>query len=132
MPSDQPNIQSCDMNTNCTREVNGSYGPSMNIIGPNLSQTSPSNTLYNGETVELAFSSKGLHVANLNVWHLLSKLDEIGIILASENGPDILGTCETYLDSSTPDSLISVADYEFLRKDRGCTIYRRAVVSYLF
>ena len=63
-----------------------------------------------------------LHVANLNVRHLLSQLDEIGIILASENGPIILGACETFLDSSTPDSLISVANYEFLRKDRGCTI----------
>ena len=122
MPSDQPNIQSSDLNTDCTLEVNDSNGPSMNIIGPCLSQTSLPNTSYNGEKAELAFSSKGLHVANLNVRHLLSKLDEIGIILASENGPDILGVCETFLDSSTPDSLISVADYEFLRKDRGCTI----------
>ena len=30
--------------------------------------------------------------------------------------------CETFLDSSTPDNLISVTNYEFLRKDRSCTI----------
>ena len=37
---------------------------------------------------------KGLHVANLNVRHLLSKLDDVSMVLASENGPDILGLCE--------------------------------------
>ena len=37
-----------------------------------------------------------VHVANLNVRHLLSKFDEIGIDFASENGPDILGMCETF------------------------------------
>ena len=65
---------------------------------------------------------KGLHVANLNVRHLLSKLDDVSMVLASENGPDILGLCETFLDSTTPDNLISVSDFEMLRKDRGCTI----------
>ena len=44
------------------------------------------------------------------------------MVLASENGPDILGLCETFLDSTTPDNLISVSDFEILRKDRGCTI----------
>ena len=53
--------------------------------------------------------------------HLLSKLDEIGLILASNQGPDILGACETFLDLATPDNLIAIADFDFLRKDRGCT-----------
>ena len=55
---------------------------------------------------KLALLSKGLHVANLNVRHLLFKFDEIGIVLASANGLDILGMCEIYLDSSTPDNAI--------------------------
>ena len=41
---------------------------------------------------------------------------------SSANYPDILGLCETFLDSDVPDNLIFVADYAFLRKDRGCTI----------
>ena len=45
-------------------------------------------------------------------------------MLASENGPDILGACETFLDSSIPDSLISITEYEFLRKDTCCTIHK--------
>ena len=91
-------------------------------IDPYSSQTSTPSTSNDGAITELAFSSKGLHVANLNVRHLLSKFDEIGIVLASENGHDILGMCETVLDSSTPDNLISVTNYEYLRKDRRCTI----------
>ena len=94
----------------------------MHKFGPYSSQTSTPSTSNDGANAEHAFSLKGLHVANLNVRHLLSKFDEIGIVLASENGPDILGMCETFLDSSTPDNLISVTNYEFLRKDRSCTI----------
>ena len=97
---------------------------SMNISSPNSpdpSSLSSSNTC-NGKNFEFAFSSKGLHVTNLNVRHLLSKLDELRLILASKTGPDILGLCETFLDSDVPDNLISVADYALLPKDRGCTI----------
>ena len=57
--------------------------------------------------------SKALHVAYLNVRHLLSKFDEIGLILASRQGPDILGACETFLDLATHDNLISITDFDF-------------------
>ena len=122
MPSDQSDIKSRDFNTDRTYEINAKNGSTMHNIGPYSSQTSTPSTSNDGAITELAFSSKGLHVANLNVRHLLSKFDEIGIVLASENGPDILGMCETFLDSSTPDNLISVTNYDFLRKDRSCTI----------
>ena len=62
--------------------------------------------------------------STFNVRHLLSKLDEIRVILASKSGPDIPGLCETFLDSNVPDSLISVSDYAFLREKRGCTIQK--------
>ena len=44
------------------------------------------------------------------------------ITLVTCNRPDILGICETFLDSSTPDNIISVTNYEFFREDRSCTI----------
>ena len=47
---------------------------------------------------DLTFTSKVLHVTNLNVRHLVTKVDEIRIMLANENGPDILGLGETFLD----------------------------------
>ena len=122
MPSDRSDVKSRDFNTGRTNEINAKNGSTMHNISPYPSQTSTPNTSNVWAITKLAFSSKGLHVANLNVGHLLSKSDEIGIVLASENGPDILGMCETFLDSNTPDNLISVTIYEFLRKDRSCTI----------
>ena len=32
---------------------------------------------------------------NLNIHHLLPKLDELRTSMACENGPDVLGICET-------------------------------------
>ena len=130
MRSDQPDIQSIeepdiqfiDVNTESRHNTDDRNVSSMNISSPILPDASSLSSSNNGNNSELAFSSKGLHVANLNVRHLLSKLDELRLILASKTGPDILGLCETFLDSEVPDNLISVADYAFLRKDRGCTI----------
>ena len=59
------------------------------------------------ETVEhtdFAFSSKGLHVSNLNVRHIVPKIDEIGILLSSENSPHIIGLYETFLRANNLDS----------------------------
>ena len=73
---------------------------------------------------DLVFPSKGLHVANLNVRHLPPKfnVDELRIMLANGRGPDILGLCETFLDSNIADGQITISGYEFLRKDRCDTI----------
>ena len=98
MPSDQSDIKSRNFNTGRTNEINAKNGSTMHSIGPYSSQTSTPRTSNDGAITKLAFSSKGLHVANLNVRHLLSKFDEIGIVLASENGPDILGLCETFFE----------------------------------
>ena len=71
---------------------------------------------------DLVFTSKGLHVANLNIRHLPPKVDELRIMLANSRGPDILGLCETFLDSNIADGQITIGRYEFLRKDRCDTI----------
>ena len=70
----------------------------------------------NEDLCELTFRSKRLHVANLNVRHLFSKLDELRIVLASENNPDIVGLCETFLDPNIADNLISIAGYFFKKR----------------
>ena len=67
---------------------------------------------------EFTFHKKGIHVANLNVRHILPKLDELQITLGVENSPDILGICETFLDPTVNDTQLYINDYDFIRKDR--------------
>ena len=54
------------------------------------------------------FSSKGLHLCNLNIRHILPKIDEIRLLLSNNNSPDIFGICESFLGTHHPDSLISI------------------------
>lgn len=88
------------------------------------SQGAVSQPLCTSETdtfIEFSFSSKGLHISNLNVRHIIPKIDEIRVLLSHDNGPDILGMCETFLRKNNPDSQISVCDFDFFRKDRTDT-----------
>ena len=43
-------------------------------------------------------------------------------MLASNKGPDILGVCETFLDSNISDGQVMISGYEYLRKDRCDTV----------
>ena len=52
---------------------------------------------------DLTFTS---NVTNLNVRHLVTKVDEIRIMLANENGPDILGLGETFSDQTILDEQV--------------------------
>ena len=61
---------------------------------------------------------KGMHVANLNIQHLLPKLDEIKLILSQNHSSDILGLCETFLTPMISDNDLSIPNYSFERKDR--------------
>ena len=105
MPSNQSDSPCRDFNTGRTDKINSTK----HDIGPYSSQTSKPSTENDGAIAKLVFSSKGLHVANFNVRQLLSKFYEIRIVLASENGPDNLGMCETFLYSSTPDNSNSIS-----------------------
>ena len=51
----------------------------------------------------LQFSSKGLHLCNLNIRHIIPKLDELRITMAINNGPDIFGLCEAFLGDTVSD-----------------------------
>ena len=68
---------------------------------------------------DLNFSSRGLHFCNLNIHHILPKLNELRVIMAYENSPDIFGACETFLDPDISDNQLAVSGYDFLRKDRA-------------
>lgn len=70
---------------------------------------------------DLSFSTKGLHIANLNIRHILPKFDELEITMRTENGSDILGICETFLDQTVSDDQLKLNGFDFFRKDRNET-----------
>ena len=71
--------------------------------------------------IELTFESKGLHFCNLNIQHIVPKIDELRITMAHENSPDIFGMCETFLTSSVSDDQMAVYGFDLMRKDRSDT-----------
>jgi hypothetical protein len=67
---------------------------------------------------EFGFTFKGLHIASLNIQHLLPKLDEIKLLLNQENSVNILGLCETFLMSSISNDNLNINGFVFERRDR--------------
>ena len=57
----------------------------------------------------------------MNVRHLLPKLDELRISMACENGPDVLGICETFLNDDISCNQLTVNGFDHIRKDRSVT-----------
>ena len=70
---------------------------------------------------EFVFCSKGLHFCNLNIRHIVPKLDGLRISMAHENCPDVSGMCETFLTSSVSDNQIDIDGFDFISKDRSDT-----------
>ena len=70
---------------------------------------------------ELQFSSKGLHLCNLNIQHILPKLNELRVVMAKYNGPDIFCACETFLEPNMSNNQIAIDGYIIHRKDRAAT-----------
>ena len=63
------------------------------------------------------FQQKGVHIVHLNIHYLYPKLDEIKLLLSSQN-IDILCLCETFLNDSFSSSELSIENYKIFRKDR--------------
>lgn len=82
------------------------------------------------------FSHSGVHVASLNICHLLPKLDELKLHLLGSHAPDIFGLNETFLNESVIDSCLNIPNYVFERKDRvgkkggGVLLYISDQLSY--
>ena len=72
-----------------------------------------------GLTSEFIFRSNGLYIANLDIRHLLPQIDKLGIALAEENGPDIIGILETFLNPSIWSNQVNGLSH--IRKDRSNT-----------
>ena len=57
----------------------------------------------------------------MNIRHIIPKLDDLRLTMAINNGPDIFGLCETFLDSTVSDGQVYINGFDFLRKDRSDT-----------
>ena len=68
------------------------------------------------EIVDLTFASKGLHFGNLNIRHLVPKLNELCLALAADSGPDIFGVCETFLECNVPDCQLNIQGFDQIFK----------------
>ena len=69
-------------------------------------------------------------MVNLNIRHLKPKLDEMKIILDQQKIIDIFGLCETFLDQTVDNDILSMKGYSFERKDRSeCNYYSQKRVA---
>ena len=59
--------------------------------------------------------TQGLKIGCLNLRGLLSKIDELKMIL-DECNFDIMGACETFIDSNVADNEISIDEYSIVKK----------------
>ena len=115
-PENDNHPSTSSVETNCdTMLSNNSF---VTLHGSETSCPSPETERKN---VDLTFKSKGLHFCNLNIRHLVPKLDELRLALAADNGPDIFGICETFLDCNVPDCQLNIQGFDFMRKDRSDT-----------
>ena len=58
----------------------------------------PSTIPYSSDLSSFGLIKKGLRIGNLNVCHLLPKIDEIRLLLNEHRSVNILGLCETFLN----------------------------------
>ena len=91
-------------------------------VTPDDQTTDNSSSMFSdilSSQVDLSFTSKVLHhIANLNIRHFLAIMDELKLTIGTDNGPEILGICETFFDPSIGDSQFAINQSDLLWKDR--------------
>ena len=101
----------CSDNSGCPSDLSAYHDFESDV--QNESIISPSNnptclSLSHTDYPELTFISKGLHFCNLNIQHLLPKLDELRILMTNDKCADILGLCESFLDPNIMDQQVAI------------------------
>ena len=107
----------CSLTTSTTIKSNHDYTKSTNTLSDDFST--------------FGLVKRGLRIANLNICHILNKIDEIKLLLSEKRSVDILGVCETFLNSDVPDELITADGFNFERKDREGKIRRGYISIYI-
>ena len=111
----------CSDNSGCPSDLSVYNDFESDVLNVSIisSSNSPSCLSFSHtDSSELTFTSKGLHLCNLNIQHILPKLDELRILMANDKCADILGLSESFLDPNMMDQLVAIGGYDFIRKDR--------------
>ena len=101
----------------------------------NMMTESPNNLMKtkhtgNNDLSTFGLVKRGLRIANLNICHILNK------VLSEKRSVDILGICETFLNSEISDELITADGFNFERRDRegksggGILVYVSQLLNY--
>ena len=111
----------CSDNSGCPSDLSAYHD--FECVVQNESIISPSNnptclSLSHTYSSELTLTSKCRHSCNLNIQHILPKLDELRILMANDKCADILGLCESFLDPNIMDQQVAIEGYVFICKDR--------------
>ena len=62
-------------------------------------------------------SINGTHIGHLNVYHLFNKVADINVLLNNKPNMHILGLSETRLSNRVSDDMLSVPNYQIIRRD---------------
>ena len=111
----------CSDNSGCPSDLSAYHDFESDVQNESIISQSNNSTclsLSHTDSSELIFTSKGLHFCNLNIQHILPKLDELRILMANNKCADILGLCESFLDQNIMDQQVAIEGYGFIRKDR--------------
>ena len=79
--------------------------PSLSACSRYKNKSSNNPTCFSTPAIDndLDFSARILHFCNLNIQHLLPKMDEVRLLMANDNCPDIFGFCETFINQTILD-----------------------------
>ncbi|KAK6186770.1 hypothetical protein SNE40_006046 [Patella caerulea] len=96
--------------------------------------SSPNNSTEEKPSVFKCFQTKGIHMIHINARSLLSKIDELRLLVLDTNA-SILAVTETMLDSTVSDTEIAIDNFLVIRKDRnrdggGVAIYIKVIIAF--
>ena len=107
------------LSTNIMDHVSSEASCLINQTPKSFQSNTLGNKTPNDISTEFRFNSRGIHMGNLNIRHLKPKLDEMKQMLNLSNNNDIFGVCETFLDKTVDNDILSINGYTFERKDRS-------------
>lgn len=129
--SDKVNVETITFTNNSNSNNNRYHSNNDSLIQHNSKTVD-----VNSKTNSFTFCNHGLHVASINIQHLVPKLDELKFHLTSKNSPDIVGIYETFLNNDITDECINISNFNIERKDRvgkkggGVLVYISSKVPY--
>ena len=115
-PHDDENEVSCDNDKNNSESITEQI-PNINMSNECRNNTLLTENTYN-EHSTLGLVKRGLRIANLNIRHILPKIDEIKYMLNGKRSVDVLGICETFLKDDIDDNQLMIDGFSIERRDR--------------